>query len=29
MQKKSLGLLVAAVAAYGIYRYSKMSSAEK
>ncbi len=29
MSRKSIGLLVAAAAAYGVYRYSKMSSQEK
>ncbi|MFT3945789.1 MAG: hypothetical protein QM763_02350 [Agriterribacter sp.] len=29
MQKKGLGLLIAAVAAYSIYRISKMSPEEK
>ena len=29
MQRKSLGLLLAAAAAFGIYKYSKMSPGEK
>jgi hypothetical protein len=29
MQRKSIGLLLAAAAAYGIYKYSKMSPEEK
>jgi hypothetical protein len=29
MQRKSLGMLVAAAAAYGIYKYSKMSPEQK
>ncbi len=29
MQKKGIGMLLAAAAAYGYYRYSKMSSVQK